>query len=609
MGYRSLQECLSDLERTGQLARVREEIDPHLEMAEVQRRVYRVGGPAILFERVRGCDVPAVSNLFGTLERCRHIFRDTLEGVRRIVRLKATPSALSRPSLDLARAPLTAFRALPRRVRSGPVLALETSIDRLPPIVSWPDDGGPFITLPQVYSESPDRPSVLRSNLGMYRVQLSGGRYDPGREVGLHYQIHRGIGAHHARAIERREPLRVSIFVGGPPAHAFAAVMPLPEGLSELLFAGMLAGRRFRYVRRGGHVISADADFCITGTIDPERLLPEGPFGDHLGYYSLAHDFPVLRVERVTRRRDAVWPFTVVGRPPQEDTSFGKLIHEIAGPMLPREIPGLRAVHAVDEAGVHPLLLAVGSERYVPYGERRPRELLTIANAVLGYGQCSLAKFLWIAAGEDDPDLDPHDVERFLRHLLERVDWTTDLHFQTRTTMDTLDYSAPGLNEGSKVVIAAAGRRRRPLTDRLPEAPRLPEPFGPTALAMAGVAVVGAPPYREEAAAAEVEALAAALREAPGRDGLPLWVLVDDVALATRSLRDWLWVTFTRSDPGRDVHGVDSFVSHKHWGCRGPLILDARLKPHHAPPLIEDPAATRRVDELAARGGSLHGIL
>jgi 4-hydroxy-3-polyprenylbenzoate decarboxylase len=265
-------------------------------------------------------------------------------------------------------------------------------------------------------------------------------------------------------------PLRVNIFVGGPPSLTVAAVMPLPEGMPELAFAGLLGGHRLPLVCRPGELpMPAEADFVITGSIDPARLLPEGPFGDHLGYYSLAHDFPVLRVERVYHRPGAIWPFTTVGRPPQEDTTFGAFIHELTGPLIPSVLPGVHAVHAVDAAGVHPLLLAIGSERYVPYAAgRRPQELLTQANAILGQGQLSLAKYLFIVAREDALRLDVHDIPAFFRHVLERVDWRRDLHFQTRTTIDTLDYSGSGLNEGSKVVIAAAGDVRRTLPIEVP---------------------------------------------------------------------------------------------------------------------------------------------
>ncbi|MGH9320241.1 MAG: UbiD family decarboxylase [Vicinamibacteria bacterium] len=603
MGYKSLRACLVDLERHGHLVRVREEVDPHLEMAEIQRRAYLAQSPALLFENVRGSRFQAVSNLFGTLTRARFLFRDALEPVKRIVQIKADPANAWRRPSTLVSAPFTALSSLPKRVAAGPVLRNRAAIEDLPRIQSWPDDGGPFITLPQVYTENPDGGGVMQSNLGMYRIQLAGNRYEPGREVGLHYQIQRGIGVHHAAAVRRGEPLRISIFVGGPPAHTLSAVMPLPEGLSELLFAGMLNRRRFRLARRDGYAISVDADFVITGMMDPTRTLPEGPFGDHLGYYSLAHDFPVLRVESVYHRDDAVWPFTVVGRPPQEDTTFGKLIHELTEPMVPISLPGVKAVHAVDAAGVHPLLLAIGSERYVPYGEREPREILTSANALLGFGPCSLAKYLFILAHEDDPSLDVNDVEAFFFHLLARVDFRRDLHFQTRTTIDTLDYSGTGLNSGSKLVMAAAGRVRRELS-RTP-----PAGIPGSRASVPGALVVGGDEFPGYAKVeGEMNEMTKRLAEVD-LAGFPLLVLADDPELAARNLRNFLWVTFTRSNPSHDVHGIRSFLEHKHWGCEGSLLIDARLKPHHAPPLVEDPEVTRRVDALGAKGRSLHGIL
>src|SRR2546425_7172727 len=474
MGYPNLRSCVTDLERTKQLIRLDEEIDPYLEAAEIQRRVYQAGGPAILYARVKGCRFPMVSNLFGTLQRTRFLFRDTLEAVRHLVELKVDPSSFWKRPWRYRDVPRTLWHMRPKFRSWGPVLAHRTSIRELPQLQCWPRDGGAFVTLPQVYTEDAGQPGWRHSNLGMYRVQLSGNEYQPDRQVGLHYQIHRGIGVHHAAALRRGVPFRVNVFVGGPPALALAAVMPLPEGLPEIAFAGALGGRRVLMVTPpetpdGAPPLAGEADFCISGTVDPEKQLPEGPFGDHLGYYSLAHPFPVLNVENVWHREGAVWPFTVVGRPPQEDTSFGAIIHELTGPVIPTVVPGLHAVHAVDAAGVHPLLLAIGSERYVPYAERRrPQELLTCANAILGQGQLSLAKYLLIVAHEDDPQLDIHDIPAFFKHLLERVDWRTDLHFQTCTTIDTLDYSGSGFNEGSKVVIATVGPARRTLPAALP---------------------------------------------------------------------------------------------------------------------------------------------
>src|SRR5688572_14161142 len=288
MGYRNLRACVEDLQQTRQLIRIDSPVDPYLEAAEIHRRVCQAGGPAILFTNVTGCRFPLVSNLFGTLDRARFLFRDALEGVRRLVELKIDPSAfMRRPSRYLA-APRTALCMRPKFVRGGPVLANETMISELPHVTNWPGDGGPFVTLPVVYTEDAEQPGWRRSNLGMYRVQLAGGDYRKDLEVGLHYQIHRGIGVHHSAAIRRGVPFRVNIFVGGPPAMMLSAVMPLPEGLPEIAFAGALGRRRVPLVATTGQLpIHAEADFCISGAVDPDRLLPEGPFGDHLGYYSL----------------------------------------------------------------------------------------------------------------------------------------------------------------------------------------------------------------------------------------------------------------------------------------------------------------------------------
>ena len=608
MGYRSLAETVQDLKRHGHLVQIDAEIDPNLEAAEIQRRVYLAGGPALLFANVKNCRFPMVSNLFGTRERTRFIFRDSLEAVRHLVELKIDPSQLAKRPWRYRSLFRTLWSMWIRRVQSGPVIANSTTLDQLPQLKSWPNDGGPFITLPQVYSEHPDQPGFQNSNLGMYRVQLGGNDYQPNREVGLHYQIHRSIGVHHAAAVRQGKTLPVNIFVGGPPAMTLAAVMPLPEGLSELLFGAALGRRRIPMICRHGQLpIYADADFCITGSIDPHRTKREGPFGDHLGYYSLQHEFPVLRVDHVYHRTGAIWPFTVVGRPPQEDTSFGEIIHEITGPIIPTVMPGVKAIHAVDAAGVHPLLLAIGSERYVPYAaQRTPQELLTSANAILGQGQLSLAKFLLIVAHEDQPTLDLHDIAAFFRHLLARVDWQNDLHFQTRTTIDTLDYSGSGFQQGSKVVIAVAGPPRRELATTVPQGISLANDFRNPRVVMPGVMVVESPTKYQSSQ--QISDFCTAM-SASALSSFPLIVVVDDSEFAARTLNNWLWVTFTRSNPAADIDGIQSFTHDKHWGCCGPLVIDARIKPHHAPPLIEDPAVTRRVDQLAAAGGPLHGIL
>ena len=613
--HRSTRQVVEDLRRGGRLIECDQPVDPHLEMAEIQRRVYARGGPAVLFSNVVGCRFPMASNLFGSIDQARYLFRDTLEAVRRMVELKIDPAALPRRPFRYAGTPLTALHTLPRRVRRGAVAQNHCRLNDLPQLKCWPDDGGSFITLPQVISADPDRPDdLMRVNLGMYRVQLSGNQYDPQHQVGLHYQIHRGIGVHHRRALQLGQPLRVAVTVGGSPAMTLSAVMPLPEGLSELIFAGALAGRRIAMIHRPEFApVYADADFAIVGHIDPQATLPEGPFGDHLGYYSLQHPFPFMQVQHVWHRSDAVWPFTVVGRPPQEDTTFGQLIHELTGPVIPTVIPGVQAVHAVDAAGVHPLLLAIGSERYMPYLPRtEPQELLTQANAILGNGQLSLAKYLMIINGADDPELDIHDIPAVLRHLLQRVDWRRDLHFQTRTTIDTLDYSGSGLNRGSKLVIAAAGPSIRELPTRLPDDFRLPAGLSDPHVVAPGIVAVKAPAYPAVAsgdAAADADRppvrYGAVISTDDPINAFPIVTLVDDPQFAARSLDNWLWVAFTRSNPAVDVDGVGAATVDKHWGCRGTLLIDARIKPHHAPPLVDDPETRRRVDARAARGGPL----
>jgi 4-hydroxy-3-polyprenylbenzoate decarboxylase len=607
--YNSLRQAALDLEKTGQLVRLRTEVDPELEMAEIHRRLYDSGGPAILFERVKGSPFQAISNVYGTVERTRFLFRHTLEKVRRVIELKLDPTnAFKRPGRYLG-APFTALSALPMKSPFGaPILHGTTRVGLLPQIRSWGMDGGAFVTLPQVYTEDPDRPGAMGSNLGMYRIQLSGNDYVPDEEIGLHYQLHRGIGVHHTKYNRLEKPFLCSIFVGGPPSHAFSAIMPLPEGLPELTFAGMLGGRRFRYVRRDGHLLSSDADFVITGEILKGVKKPEGPFGDHLGYYSLTHDFPVMRVHRVYHRKDPLWHFSVVGRPPQEDSSFGWLIHELVAPLTPAEFPGLVELHAVDAAGVHPLLLAIGRERYMPFRERKPEEILTIANRILGTGQTSLAKFLFIAAEGDAPKLDTHDIAHFLGHVLERVDWQRDLHFQTRTTIDTLDYSGSGWNEGSKVVVACCGPARRTLSREVPGNLVLPETFSEPRMALPGVLVLRSPRFENYTVAQiEIQNLCRYLRETMP-DSVPLVVLADDSRFVCETLNNFLWAAFTRANPSHDLHGVDSFYEFKHWGCVGALVLDARTKPHHAPALEVDPAVKARVDKLFARGGELAGL-
>ncbi|WP_439506429.1 UbiD family decarboxylase [Sediminibacterium sp.] len=611
MNYPSLEACLIDLEKNGQLVRIKEEVDPYLEMAAIHLRVYEAKGPALLFENVKGSKFRAASNIFGTLERSKFIFRDTIASVQQLIELKNDPIKAIKSPLQNASAALAALKALPlKNPWSKPVMYEEIRISDLPLIQHWPMDGGAFVTLPQVYTEDIDQPGIMKSNLGMYRIQLNGNDYIKDKEIGLHYQLHRGIGVHQTKANAKGQPLKVSCFVGGPPSHTLSAVMPLPEGISEMTFAGVLGGRRFRYTYEDGYCISTDADFVITGEVYPGENKPEGPFGDHLGYYSLQHDFPLMKVHKVYAKKDAIWSFTVVGRPPQEDTSFGELIHEITGAAIPQEVPGLKEVHAVDAAGVHPLLLAVGSERYTPYTPtKQPAELLTIANHVLGTGQLSLAKFLFIAA-DDTNQLKAHHVFDFMKYVLERINLQRDIHFHTNTTIDTLDYSGTGLNTGSKVVLAAYGEPIRELATEVPDILTGLTQFENPKLVMPGVVAIKTKPFADYTTVKEeMKMLNYQLHDAIDLlKGVAIIVVCDDADFVAANMRNYLWVTYTRCNPSHDMHGIKESFTNKHWGCEGPLVIDARIKSHHAPPVEKDPVIERRIDRIFAKGGSLQNI-
>ena len=612
MAYKSLEACLLDLEANGQLVRIIEEVDPYLEMAAIHLRVHEAGGPALLFENVKGSKFRAASNIFGTLQRSKFIFRYTLSLVQQLIELKNDPvKAIKNPLKNFA-AGMAALKALPLKNPSNkPVLFEQIQIENLPQVHHWPMDGGAFVTLPQVYTEDIDQPGIMHANLGMYRIQLSGNEYRMNKEIGLHYQLHRGIGVHQSKANNKGLPLKVSVFAGGPPAHSVAAVMPLPEGISEMTFAGVLGGRRFRYAYVDGFCVSTDADFVITGEVYPGENKPEGPFGDHFGYYSLRHNFPLMKVHKVFAKKNAIWPFTVVGRPPQEDTSFGQLIHELTGAAVQAEIPGLKEIHAVDAAGVHPLLLAIGSERYTPYTPtKQPAEILTIANHILGTGQLSLAKFLFITA-DDSNKLTTANIQLYLQYILQRVNLLRDIHFYTNTTIDTLDYSGTSLNSGSKVVIAAYGEIIRSLATEVPACLQHLQYFEEPEVVMPGVIALKLTPFETYSTATkEMDILNNLLQSKTGElQTVPVLVICDDAAFVSETIRNFLWVTFTRCNPSHDIYGIESSTINKHWGCKGPLVFDARMKPHHAPPVITDAATEKKIDKLFNKGGSLYSIL
>ncbi len=572
---RDLSTWLDRLRRTNQLVVVETEVEAELEVPEIHRRVIAAGGPALLFPNVRGASFPLVVNLFGTRERVLSAFgtrpREILSQVARLPHelVPPTPARLWKQRglfASLAKVGL-------RRKRSGPVTAVTCDPPRLttlPATKSWIRDGGRFLTLPLVYTEHPDDGS---SNLGIYRVQI----FDDAT-TGLHMQIGKGGGFHLEAAEAAGRALPVSIHLGGPPALMLAALAPLPENVPEVLLASLLLGRRLPLTDVGAGVpIFADAEFALVGELRPGERRPEGPFGDHYGYYSETHDYPVFHCRRMFHRKGAVFPATVVGKPRQEDFFLGDFLQELLAPLFPLAMPGVRDLWSYGETGYHALAAAVVRERY-------KREAMAQAFRILGEGQLSLTKFLLAV----DRPLDLRDFRAVWTHVLERADFRTDLFLFANLSMDSLDYAGPRINEGSKGVLLGIGEPLR----KLPTEFEGDVPTGVTDVRVfsPGCLVVTAPSYADEPDAKTRLAAWDAFRH------WPVVVLSDDAARATKSTSNFLWTTFTRFDPASDVAARDVELVHNHPAFTPPLTLDARLRPDYPEELFCDPDTAQLVD-------------
>ena len=583
MKHPNLQSFIETLKREAELHVIDEEVNPHLDLAEIQRRVVAQEGPALLFTHVTGTRFPVVTNLFGTRRRIDLAFGE--DPVRFFMRIAEAAETLLPPSpralwsfRDVA---AKAWRVGTRLCRSGPVLERSVTppeLKSLPQIVAWPMDGGPFLTLPLVYTE---HPISGKGNLGMYRSQI----YDDST-AGMHFQIHRGGGFHYFEAGKLGQPLPVNLFLGGPPALILAAVAPLPENVPELVLASLLLGNRLPILRNPAVSplpVVAEADFLLVGNVPPGLRRMEGPFGDHYGYYSLAHEYPVFQVERMYHRRDAIFPATVVGRPRQEDHYIGEYLQELFSPLYPLVLNGVVAVWAYDDAGMHPLAAAIVRERY-------HREAFMAAMRILGEGQLSLTKFLLVT----DARLPLQDFRRLLVHILERADFASDLYVFSNVAQDTLDYTTRTVNEGSKAILMGLGDKRYDLAVR-PAADLKNPKFGRQRVFAPGVLVVGGPPWRDgDASPREI------IEEEAVR-AFRLVCLVDDVEDCTRDEASFLWTVFTRMEPASDIHAAQSTLRRFHVSLSSPLVLDCRIKPWYPPALEPLPETVKRVDALWPR--------
>ena len=577
MGFPDLRSFIDGLRHDDDLVTVEVPVDANLEVAEIHRRVIAAGGPALLFTNVKGASFPLITNLFGTARRAELAFGDRpVRLIRRVVELAETLLPPTPGKLWSARdLGLELLKVGARRVTSGPVterVSGDVRLDRLPIITCWPEDGGPFITLPLVYTTHPERPG---HNLGMYRMHV----YDH-RTTGMHWQIGKGGGYHYAVAESRTEALPVTVFVGGPPALILSAIAPLPENVPELMLASLIAGQRLPQIHGiGPHPLIASAEFALIGQVPPRVRRPEGPFGDHYGYYSLQHDYPVFEVQRLAHRADAIYPATVVGKPRQEDFYIGDLLQELLSPLFPLVMPAVARLWSYGETGYHSLSAAVVKQRY-------KREAMASAFRILGEGQLSLTKFLFVT----DRDVDLKNFTRTLEHVLARTHPETDLYVFSNLSMDTLDYTGPTVNEGSKGVWLGLG-------DPVRELPRefsstdVPAGVADVRVFCGGCLVVDGPAYANEAAAG------ARLARDPAFAGWPLIVLSDDAARAARSEMNFLWTTFTRFEPAADIHAADRRIVRNHIAYTGPIVIDARMKPWYPKELSADPGTAALVSQ------------
>jgi UbiD family decarboxylase len=575
VSFPDLRSFLDRLRTSGQLAVIDAPVDANQEAAEIHRRVIAASGPALLFSRVEGADFPLVTNLFGTPERARLAFGDRpFEWIERIA---ALPQELLPPTLGRlwgARGlALDLLRVGFKRRRSGPVTEVVSTtpdLGRLPVLTTWPEDGGPFITLPTVYTEHPDGRG---HNLGMYRLQVH-----DAAATGMHWQIGKGGGFHYAAAAARGEALPVTVFLGGPPALVLAAIAPLPENVPELMLASLLAGRRLpRCPGPGPHALLADAEFALVGWVAPGETRSEGPFGDHYGYYSLAHDYPVFHLDALCHRRDAIFPATVVGKPRQEDFFIGDLLQDLLSPLFPLVMPGVERLWSYGETGYHSLAAAVVKERY-------KREAMASAFRILGEGQLSLTKFLLVI----DRPLDLRDFRATLTHLLARTRPETDLFVLSNLSMDTLDYTGPAVNEGSKGIWLGLGDAVRDLPAEF-SAADLPRGVREVLVYCPGCLVVGGPSKRQEPGFARRIAAHQAFA------GWPLVVVSDEPRRAAASDINFLWTTFTRFDPATDLSAAGVALVGNHVAYEPPVVIDARLRDGFPAELACDERVAARV--------------
>ncbi|HXF28372.1 MAG TPA: UbiD family decarboxylase [Chlamydiales bacterium] len=557
-----LRSFIDILQKENELAVVTAEVDPHLEIAEIHRRTVAQNGPALLFTNVKDSQFPVATNLFGSQKRLELAFPDRPEKmVAECVKMLTHNFPPSLKIIWEKRSLLKRLCSLGiKRGSKAPVAECASfDLDDLPILKCWPDDGGSFITLPLVLTHHPE---TNISNLGMYRIQ----RFAKNR-TGLHFQIGKGGGFHYLAAQEQGKNLPVSIFLGGPPALVLSAISPLPENVPELIFASLLMGNKLKMTHDN---LIANAEFAIVGHAKPHEREMEGPFGDHYGYYGMAHEFPVFHLEKIWHRKGAIYPATVVGKPPQEDLFIGNYLQKLFSPLIRMTMPQVEALWSYGEAGFHPLAAAKVKERY-------EKEALGAAFRILGEGQLTLTKMLMVT----DCPIDVSNIKELLETVLARFRPETDFLIFGHTSNDTLDYTGPQLNKGSKAILMGLGKEKR----------ALPSEYKGSSTGIKAI------PFCKGCLCIESKREIEALVNEPSFKEWPFVVLVDDVKQATSSNLEFLWTLFTRFEPAQDIYAKNRSIQRSQIAYELPLVIDARMKLHYPQEAIADPATTERVEK------------
>lgn len=571
--FRDLGSYLDALAGAGELARVRCEVDPEYEITQIVQEAMAKDGPALLFERVRGSPYPLAVNLFGRMSRIEAAFGrhpgEIGRGLARLADRLNPPSLKGLLSEWRSLLALRFMRTTRGRLAARPLA--EPDFLSLPALKCWPGDAGRFLTFGLVVSVSP---GTARRNVGIYRMQVL-----DARRVVMHWQVQKGGSMHEAESQGGRMP--VAIAVGADPATMFAAACPLPEGMDELAFAGLLRGAATPLARGIEMDVPAGAEFLVEGWVDPGTRVPEGPFGDHYGHYSHPAPFPVFEAARMSAKRGAVYVASVVGKPPQEDRAIGDAIQEIFTPLIRLVHPELVDMWSYHEAGFHNLLVASVRQRYA-------REGMKTALGLLGQGQLSLTKCVILV----DPAVNVRSFPEVLRAVRDNFDSREDLQVLPRTAPDTLDFTGLETNTGSKVIIDATSF---PTAAGKPAAAA--EPLAPPPAAGAGgwrgwenaLLVVRGGAGASERDRAVLERLVAD----PGMR-FPLVAMVSaDVDLEDD--RSVIWGVFTRFDAARDIVMAGSGIRGAWPRLAGPVGMDATFKRGYPAPVVMPEAVRGRV--------------